>query len=114
MRELELVTWDPPKDESGGQMFPFARWRDLFSKLNTWAQLDFARIAFFCSGQGAASFLDLDAFPVRDLDLIFGEGVSPRQRCRAELLLPVDRIYEAQICDYVFADHGLADSVNVV
>ncbi|KAJ0119069.1 meiotically up-regulated protein [Diaporthe amygdali] len=103
VRELELVPWDPPKDESGGQLFPFARWRDLFSKLNIWAQLDFARVAF----------LDLDAFPVRDLDLIFDESVSPRQRCRAELLPPEDRIHEAEICDYVFAGHGLADGVNV-
>ncbi|KKY30084.1 putative meiotically up-regulated protein [Diaporthe ampelina] len=103
VRELELVPWDPPKDESGGQMFPFARWRDLFSKLNIWAQLDLSRVAF----------LDLDAFPVRGLDGIFDEAVAPRQRCRAELLPPEDRPHEAEICDYVFAGHGLADGVNV-
>lgn len=103
VRELELVPWDPPKDESGGQMFPFARWKDLFSKLNIWGQLDLARVAF----------LDLDAFPVRDLDGIFDPSVSPRQRCRAELLPAEDRACEAEICDYVFAGHGLADGVNV-
>lgn len=104
VRELELVPWDPPKDANGEtQMFPFARWRDLFSKLNIWAQLDFSRIAF----------LDLDAFPVRPLDGIFDSSVSPRQRCRAELLPPEDKVDEAGICDYVFAGHGLADGVNV-
>ncbi|KAL1867673.1 hypothetical protein Daus18300_006228 [Diaporthe australafricana] len=103
VRELELVPWDPPKDESGGQMFPFARWRDLFSKLNIWAQLDLSRVAF----------LDLDAFPVRPVDGIFDDAAAPRQRCRADLLPPEDRLHEAEICDYVFAGHGLADGVNV-
>lgn len=104
VRELELVPWDPPKGPDGqDQMFPFARWRDLFSKLNIWAQLDLARVAF----------LDLDAFPVRPLDGIFDPSVSPRQRCRAELLPPEDRAYAAEVCDYVFAGHGLADGVNV-
>lgn len=104
VRELELVPWDPPKDADGqAQMFPFARWRDLFSKLNIWAQTDLARVAF----------LDLDAFPVRPLDGIFDQSVSPRQRCRAELLPAEDKVDEAGICDYVFAGHGLADGVNV-
>lgn len=104
VRELELVPWDPPKDADGqAQMFPFARWRDLFSKLNIWAQTDLARVAF----------LDLDAFPVRPLDGIFDSSVSPRQRCRAELLPAEDKPHEAGICDYVFAGHGLADGVNV-
>lgn len=104
VRELELVPWDPPKGaDDQGQMFPFARWKDLFSKLNIWAQLDLSRVAF----------LDLDAFPVRDLDGIFDPAVSPRQRCVAELLPPEDRLHEAEICDYVFAGHGLADGVNV-
>jgi len=103
VRELELVPWDPPKGADAGEMFPFARWKDLFSKLNIWAQLDLSRVAF----------LDLDAFPVRDLDGIFDPAVSPRQRCHPELLPPEDKTHEAEICDYVFAGHGLADGVNV-
>lgn len=103
VRELDLVPWDPPRAADGGDMFPFARWKDLFSKLNIWGQLDFARIAF----------LDLDAFPVKTLDGIFDESVAPRQRCKAELLPPEDKLHEKEICDYIFAGHGLFDGINV-
>ncbi|KUI72749.1 hypothetical protein VM1G_08306 [Cytospora mali] len=117
VRELELVPWEPPRGAgaaaAGGDgdgdgdgvsdTFPFARWRDLFSKLNIWGQLDFSRIAF----------LDLDAFPVKNVDGIFDDSVAPRQRCRAELLPPEDKLYEREICDYIFAGHGLQDGVNV-
>ncbi|ROV98132.1 hypothetical protein VPNG_08585 [Cytospora leucostoma] len=65
--------------------------------------LDFSRIAF----------LDLDAFPVRNLDEIFSESVAPRQRCDAELLAPEDRAHEREICDYVFAGHSYGDGINV-
>ncbi|ROV96294.1 hypothetical protein VMCG_07730 [Cytospora schulzeri] len=65
--------------------------------------LDFARFAF----------LDLDAFPVKPLDGIFDESVAPRQRCEAELLPPEDKLHEQEICDYIFAGHGLYDGVNV-
>lgn len=105
VRELDLVPWDPPKVDAadGGDAFPFARWRDLFSKLNIWGQLDFSRIAF----------LDLDAFPVKPLDGLFDESVVPRQRCEAGLLPLEDKLHEQEICRYVFAGHGLFDGVNV-
>lgn len=110
VRELDLVHWEPSQAAAaagaggdGNDMFPFARWRDLFSKLNIWAQLDLSRVAF----------LDLDAFPVKNLDAIFDASVAPRQRCRAELLPPEDKPHEQEICDYVFAGHGLMDGVNV-
>lgn len=108
VRELELVPWDPPASEDGS-IFPFARWRDLFSKLNIWAQTDLARVVF----------LDLDAFPVRSLDGLLSDDVAPRGRCRAELLPPEDQPHAAAMCDYVWAGHpvaalgGATDELNV-
>lgn len=103
VRELELVPWDPPPNEDGS-IFPFARWKDLFSKLNIWGQTDFSRVVF----------LDLDAFPVQNLDSIFTEQVSPRQKCKSELLPPEDKSHEAEICDYVWAGHAsLGTEINV-
>lgn len=106
VRELELVPWDPPANEDGS-IFPFARWKDLFSKLNIWGQTDFSRVVF----------LDLDAFPVQNLDGIFADDVAPRQKCKAELLPPEDKSHEAEICDYVWAGHvafGAEMNVGVV
>lgn len=102
VRELDLVPWDPPPSEDGS-MFPFARWKDLFSKLNIWGQTDFSRIVF----------LDLDAFPVQNLDSIFEDSVAPRQHCKPELLPAEDKAHEREICDYVFAGAGLWDGINV-
>lgn len=102
VRELDLVPWDPPPNEDGS-IFPFARWKDLFSKLNIWGQTDFSRIVF----------LDLDAFPVQNLDAIFDESVAPRQKCKPELLPLEDKLHETEICNYVFAGHGLWDGINV-
>lgn len=102
VRELGLVPWDPPPSEDGS-IFPFARWKDLFSKLNIWGETDFSRVVF----------LDLDAFPVQNLDSIFDESVAPRHRCKPELLPPEDKKHEKDICDYVWAGHGLWDGVNV-
>lgn len=102
VRELDLVPWDPPKNEDG-DIFPFARWRDLFSKLNIWAQTDFLRIAF----------LDLDAFPVQNLDAIFDQAVAPRQKCKANLLPAEDKPHAKDMCDYVWAGHGGQGGINV-
>lgn len=102
VRELDLVPWDPPPSEDGS-MFPFARWKDLFSKLNIWGQTDFSRIVF----------LDLDAFPVQNLDGIFEDSVAPRQRCKPELLPAEDKLHVTEICDYIFAGAGLWDGINV-
>lgn len=102
VRELDLVPWDPPPNEDGS-IFPFARWKDLFSKLNIWGQTEFSRVVF----------LDLDAFPVQNVDAIFTEAVAPRQRCKPELLPPEDKPHEADICEYVFAGSGLWDGINV-
>lgn len=103
VRELDLVPWDPPA-AADGDIFPFARWRDLFSKLHIWAQTDFARLVF----------LDLDAFPVQPLDALFDEAVAPRQKCRTALLPPADQPHAAAgLCDYVWAGHGGQGGVNV-
>lgn len=102
VRELDLVPWDPPKNEDG-DIFPFARWRDLFSKLNIWAQTDFSRIVF----------LDLDAFPVQNLDAIFEESVAPRQKCKTALLPAADKAHASEICDYVWAGTGGQGGINV-
>lgn len=102
VRELALVPWDPPPNEDGS-IFPFARWKDLFSKLNIWAETDFSRIVF----------LDLDAFPIENIDGVFDESIAPRLKCKTELLPPEDKIHEKEICDYTWAGHGLWDGINV-
>lgn len=103
VRELELVPWDPPPSEDGS-IFPFARWKDLFSKLNIWGQTDFSRVVF----------LDLDAFPVKNIDAIFTEEVAPRQKCRPDLLPPEDLLHAAEMCDYVWAGHvAFGNEMNV-
>lgn len=103
VRELDLVPWDPPANEDGS-IFPFARWKDLFSKLNIWGQTDLSRVVF----------LDLDAFPVKNIDGIFADDVAPRQKCKPELLPAEDKTHEAEICDYVWAGHvAFGSEMNV-
>lgn len=104
VRELDLVPWDPPTSTTvSDDVFPFARWRDLFSKLHIWAQTDFARIAF----------LDLDAFPVANIDGLFDESVVPRGKCKSALLPAEDKVHVDDICDYVWAGHGGVGFINV-
>ncbi|KAF2216587.1 glycosyltransferase family 8 protein [Cercospora zeae-maydis SCOH1-5] len=84
VRELDLIEYHPDKAT-------FARWRDLFSKINMWGQTDFELLAF----------LDLDAFPVQNIDGIF--HIADRQACKPELLPKEDKVHEKEICDYVFS-----------
>lgn len=88
VRELDLVEWHPNKPT-------FGRWKDLFSKINMWRQTDFELIAF----------LDLDAFPVQNIDEIF--DIAERQKCRPELLPKEDKANEKEICEYVFSGTGV-------
>ncbi|CZT15730.1 uncharacterized protein RCC_01564 [Ramularia collo-cygni] len=83
VKELDLVPWHPA-------VATYARWRDLFSKLNMWEQTDFSRI----------TFLDLDTFPVENIDAIFDNAKS--QKCNPELLPVEDKPAEKEICDYTF------------
>lgn len=83
VRELDLVPWHPA-------VATYARWRDLFSKLNMWEQTDFSRI----------TFLDLDAFPVENIDKIF--DIAESQKCKPELLPTEDKPREKEICEYTF------------
>ncbi|KAK4502480.1 hypothetical protein PRZ48_005905 [Zasmidium cellare] len=94
VKELELVDWQPTVDIWG-------RWRDLFSKLNIWGETEFSRVLF----------LDLDAFPVQNIDEIF--ELAERQRCRKELLPVEDRPQAEQLCDYVFAGTEISDSKEI-
>lgn len=104
VRELGLIPWNPPTDSDADNVFPFARWKDLFSKLNIWAQTDLKRIVF----------LDLDAFPVANIDPLLTDAVAPRAKCRAELLPPEDKAHEKELCDYTYAGHnGGQGAVNV-
>ncbi|GIZ46227.1 hypothetical protein CKM354_000936100 [Cercospora kikuchii] len=84
VRELDLIEYHPDKAT-------FARWRDLFSKINMWGQTDFELLAF----------LDLDAFPVQNIDGIF--HIADRQACKPELLPKEDKLHQKEICDYVFS-----------
>lgn len=96
VRELDLVEGHPTP--AG-----FNRWKDLFSKLNMWAQTDFKRIAF----------LDLDAFPFHNIDGLF--DTSKEQRCKKELLPAEDKKHEQEICDYQFSGTsvGPVPEINV-
>lgn len=67
------------------------KWRDLFSKLNMWAETDFTRIAF----------LDLDAFPIQNIDGIF--DAAKKQRCEVALIAPEEQANVNHICEYVFS-----------
>ncbi|KAI5368016.1 Putative nucleotide-diphospho-sugar transferase [Septoria linicola] len=88
VRELDLIEYHPDKAT-------FSRWRDLFSKINMWGQTDFELLAF----------LDLDAFPVQNIDGIF--HIADRQVCRKELLPKEDKVHVKEICDYVFSGTGV-------
>lgn len=83
VRELDLVPWHPA-------VATYARWRDLFSKLNMWEQTDFSRI----------TFLDLDAFPVENIDNIF--DIAKSQKCDKKLLPEEDKPHAKDICQYTF------------
>lgn len=83
VKELDLVPWHPA-------VATYARWRDLFSKLNMWEQTDFSKI----------TFLDLDTFPVENIDAIFDNAKT--QQCLPELLPEEDKPKEKEICEYTF------------
>jgi inositol 3-alpha-galactosyltransferase len=88
VRELAPLEWSC--DKPGVQ----SRWKDLFAKLNMWAETDFSRIIF----------LDADAFPVANIDDMF--DVAQVQKCRRDKLELSDHLTESfePVCeDYVFA-----------
>lgn len=88
IRELPLIAW--PRKDIAGQ----PRWIDQFSKLHMWGATEFERIAF----------LDVDAFPLTNIDaLLDDDELVPRQRCIPDLLPPADRKRKEEICDYVYA-----------
>lgn len=84
VRELSLVEFVPAG-------VTFGRWRDMFSKLEMWRQLDFSRIAY----------MDSDAFPVNNTDAIF-DAVQD-QKCKPDLLPKEDQPFASTICDYALA-----------
>lgn len=67
IRELELVPWH-------AEQIINARWRDMFSKLNIWAQVDFDRVVL----------LDTDAFPIENIDGVF--DVLEERECKRDLI----------------------------
>lgn len=94
VKELDLVDWQPTVDIWG-------RWRDLFSKLNIWGETEFSRVLF----------LDIDAFPLQNVDEIF--DLAEKQKCRKELLPEEDQAKVDGICDYVFAGTEISDSKEI-
>ncbi|KAF2821633.1 nucleotide-diphospho-sugar transferase [Ophiobolus disseminans] len=75
-----------------------SRWKDLFTKLNMWAETDFERILF----------LDADAFPLTNIDAVF--DVAPVQDCVEDKLQIDDFLSDrTPVCEpYVFA--GVSDN----
>lgn len=68
------------------------RLKDVFSKLEMWNQTDFSRIAY----------LDSDAFPLINIDLLFSEEVVPTQTCNKALLSDEDQKDADSLCNYSF------------
>jgi inositol 3-alpha-galactosyltransferase len=87
VRVLKPLEWHC---ESAGAQ---ARWKDLFAKLNMWAEIEFERILF----------LDADAFPLSNIDAMF--EIAPVKHC-VEHKLDIDDFLpdRTPICEpYVFA-----------
>ncbi|KAF2124134.1 glycosyltransferase family 8 protein, partial [Dothidotthia symphoricarpi CBS 119687] len=90
VRELAPLDWDP--HVAGVQK----RWKDLFAKLNMWAETEFSRYLF----------LDADAFPVAHIDEMF--DIAPLQDCDAAKLTLDDWVDDAPWCEpYIFAGTAL-------
>jgi inositol 3-alpha-galactosyltransferase len=87
VRELKPLEWHC--DANGIQ----ERWKDLFAKLNMWAETEFQRILF----------LDADAFPLANIDDMF--DIAPVQNC-VEAKLQIDDFFpdRTPVCEpYIFA-----------
>jgi inositol 3-alpha-galactosyltransferase len=73
------------------------RWMDVMSKLNLWGEVEWTKIVF----------LDLDAFPIANMDELF--DLVPMQRCITEKLSKEDRAVVEngkggdEMCNYIFA-----------
>ena len=93
--ELPLIEYTPVNAEI------FARWKDLFSRLHMWNQTQFTRI----------TFLDGDAFPLKQPDDIF--EVAQTQKCIREKLDAVDLAVADDICDYVFSGVQVMDQDQI-
>ncbi|KAK4624477.1 hypothetical protein CLAFUW4_05976 [Fulvia fulva] len=81
------------------------RFRDVFSKLEMWAQTDFSRIAY----------LDSDAFPLVNIDALLSQQLAPERSCRRELLWTEDQTHAEESCRYTFTavqDLGVSSMFN--
>jgi inositol 3-alpha-galactosyltransferase len=103
VKEIELLD-DIIPDEA----IATKRWIDVLSKLNIWRETDWQMI----------TFLDSDAFPVRNIDDIF--NLVPIQRCKEDELSPEDKAVVQNgfggddMCNYIYAgvSHFNEDNVN--
>lgn len=85
---------------------PLQRWMDVMSKLNLWAEVEWKRLVF----------LDLDAFPITNMDELFN---TPMQHCNETRLSDEDlAVVEHgkggdEMCNYIFAGVKQWDSYVV-
>lgn len=86
VRELAPLDWTP----NVPGVTP--RWKDLFSKLNMWKEVEFERIIF----------LDADALPLAKMDPMF--DAAPVQQCLQDKLQPDDYLADhSPVCEpYLF------------
>lgn len=98
VKEIELVSGviDPSK-------LHLSRWRDQLTKLNMWKYTEFKRIAF----------LDVDAFPVQNIDDIF--EVVPDQNCDVMKLSlddasTIKNSGDKELCRYTFGGSIMSDT----
>jgi len=86
VRELAPLEWTP----NVPGVTP--RWKDLFSKLNMWKEVEFERIIFF----------DADALPLAKIDGMF--DAAPVQQCLEDKLQPDDFLADhSPVCEpYLF------------
>ncbi|EME45195.1 glycosyltransferase family 8 protein [Dothistroma septosporum NZE10] len=102
VREVKEMPFQP--DVQNGNTISH-RFRDVFSKLEMWAQADFSRIAY----------LDSDAFPLANVDALMGQQLAPQRNCRRELLWTVDQTHPEESCRYTFTgvqDIGVSSMIN--
>ncbi|CCG84692.1 protein of unknown function [Taphrina deformans PYCC 5710] len=98
IEEIELITVSDPSK------LHLSRWRDQLTKLNMWKYTDYKRI----------TFLDVDAFPVQNMDDIF--DVVPTQECiRSKLNAEDKKVMEdpaagRELCGYTFGGTVMSEN----
>lgn len=100
VREVEKRPFAPNADTTS---LVAERLRDVFAKLEMWTQTDFSRLVY----------LDSDAFPLINIDLLLTDVVVPTQKCNQTLVSQRDMENASGACNYVMgATHEMTGMLN--